>query len=162
MFSKCVSSIVLLPVVGGCNSIRKILVRLDHFPNFWGEHEKYVKPPPRYLYCWWFQEIPRPTTFLDGQKTNPSQIMGWYFYHFTWCFHLVPDCGFLLFFSGNFGVQRNVQLLVRWYRSAVGCVRPPGHDAMARLKAWWNLEFKEKLFLVKRNRPRVDEIFFLP
>ena len=28
--------------------IRKILVTLDHFPKDRGEHEKYLKPPPRY------------------------------------------------------------------------------------------------------------------
>ena len=34
-------------LVGGFDPSAKILVKLDHFPNFRDENNKYLKPPPR-------------------------------------------------------------------------------------------------------------------
>ena len=38
---------IAILVGGWTNPSEKILVKIGIFPNFWGENEKYLKPPPR-------------------------------------------------------------------------------------------------------------------
>ena len=59
-------------LVGGFNPFEKILVKLDHFPNFRNENEKYLKPPARIWF--WTYIFPDSVSCFFPTKKRPQEV----------------------------------------------------------------------------------------
>ena len=57
-------------LVGEPTPLKNMLVKLETFPKFRGEHKKYLKPPPSHCFCLWDFECPNCWWFWNPAFTS--------------------------------------------------------------------------------------------
>ena len=100
-------------IVGGWTThLKNMLVKLDHFPNSWGENKTYLKPPPRKspllflcFFCWrWIETLKQRGGHVSADLVSEICI----FCLVLWCFLFWMRCTHVGAFQ-----KRSVTLFLR-------------------------------------------------